>query len=235
VTDGASARRRVQELLAAGDDVHLPALTREELFALGDAPALVHAGDQQWWDALGPAERELVAATAQRSLIARNLLVAHPERDAFVPAPDVGVVLAARQAPSWLLVLREPQTDPNVWLVLHGIAVDPAPEAALVAARVEGVYAHRLLALDAALATAADWLLRPPAPGAAPVGRTVEAITPRRPGQAEVGDRRSIVLAGPDGARVCDLDAAGERGEPAPVDPAGLRDRLRAALGRTAG
>lgn len=223
----------VRDLLREGGDAALPSLTREELFSLGDAPQLVHAGDVEWWSGLDDAGRALVAQTAQRGLIARNLLVAEPGRDDFVADRLVQVVLRARREPSWLIVLREPETSVDTWLVASGIDLDAHRTAAvLISARVEGIYANRLTGADLGLRTVLGWLLGAPAEGQSYIGRTVEVIRPREDGvRPTIADLRLIVMTGATSVHVSELDVDGGIGPAAATTPDELLGRLAVVLG----
>ena len=164
--------------------------------------------------------------TAQRGLVARNLLTANPAGDGLVVDPRLLVTLRARREPSWLAVLGEPQTE--VQLAFHGIDLtEHHTDAAVVCARIEGVFLNRLLLAESVAATMVEWLLRPPpADAAEPTGRTVEVLTPRE--LAEAGaTRRLIVMTDGAEAVVSEVDPGTEApGPPQPVGPEALAERL---------
>jgi hypothetical protein len=222
----------VRELIRERGDAALPSLTREELFTLGDAAQLAHAGDLAWWDGLDSAARALVAATAERGLIARNLLRAEPGRDEFVIDPAVQVVLRARSEPSWLMVLREPETSADTWLVASGVDLEADRTAAmLISARIEGIYANRLTTVDVGMTTLLGWLLGAPAEGKPYVARSVEMIRPREAGVRDtVTDTRLIVMTGTTTVHVSELDPDGNVGPAQPCTPDELRDLLSGGL-----
>lgn len=226
----------VVDLLATDGDHQLPSLTREELYALGDQPVLADAADVRWWDGLSQHARDLVAETAQRGLIARNLITASDavQGPPLVVDDSVQVILQARRMPSWLIVVGEPTDDktlPPAQVALSGIDLrEHDTSAVLMSTRIAGIYAHRLTRPRTALDAAAEWLLAVPDAPAGPVGRTVEVILPVDLGRSGVGDTRAIVLTAGDQARISVLDADGQPGEPEPTDQAMLREWLIAQV-----
>jgi hypothetical protein len=230
----------VLALLGERGDAQLPALTREELHALGDQPVLGHGGDDAWWAALDGSAREMVVETAQRGLIARNLIVGSDGDPPLRVADTVQVVLRARHEPAWILVVAEPAPDstvPATQVALYGIDLAEYDTAAvLISARIEGIYAHRLTRPAAAVDAAVEWLLAPPADDAVTVGRTAEALLPvdpqRRNGTAQV---RAIVLGTRADWRLSVLDPSGEPSEPEPIDAPALRRWLVDAIAGLAG
>lgn len=219
----------VVDLLAVDGDVLLPSLTREELHTLGDQPVLAHAGDEQWWSSLGQASRELVADTAQRGLIARNLIVGSDGDPPLVVADPVQVVLRARHEPAWLLVLGEPgsgEPATPVQFAVCGIDLrEHQTSAVLISTRIEGIYAHRLTRPAIAVDAIVSWLLRPPADGAVTTGRTVELMLPAdgARGREPSSDVRAILVGTGTQWVLSRLGPEGEPGEPMPIDASGLR------------
>lgn len=225
--------RILARLLGPVGDIALPALTREDLLALSDDPVLAHAGDAAWWGALDDVARELVLQTAQHGLIARNLLTAAPGGTALLVADDVRLILQARSNPSWLVVLGEPAST-DMHLTAAGIDMsDHSTSAALLAARIAGVYAHRLARSDIAVDAVVEWLLRAPIASAGPTGRTIEVITPGSAAGA-LRDRRAIVLGDGSGWVLSTVSADDRPGPPSVVDVALLRAWLLNAIDRTA-
>lgn len=226
--------RAVLDILAAPGDGTLPSLTREELFTLSDEPVLAHGADRQWWQSLSDDGRELVAQTAQRGLVARNLLTAAADVDGLSVDDRVCVILRARREPAWLVVMGEP-ADSDVQIVANGIDLEPdVSAAALVSARLEGVYLNRLVAATDAVPILVDWLLREPRESSGRTGRTVEIVRPRHPDAVEeVTATRAIVLgAGGAGWVIADVDAdTSQPGEPRTADRPGLIDWLTAEIG----
>jgi len=237
VTDHADLATMAARLVGERGDSQLVSLTREELAGVGDDPVLGHAADTVWWDGLTAREQALVLETAQRGLVARNLLVPDGGSE-LVVVDEVRVVLAARRAPSRVLVLTDPAVRSSdgsgLQLVLLGLPVDAgAPPAYVVSVRVEGVYLHRLVVAELAPDVAVDWLLRPP-DEASPddevdVGRTVEVL------QVDDADhdvvRRRAVLVGRGGAWALSEISDGAPGEASPVDATVLRAWLVDRLG----
>ena len=190
--------RTVLEILARPDDGTLPSLTREELWTLSDSPVLAHAGDTAWWEALDAEERELVMQTAQRGLVARNLLVASATGDGLDVDPQVAVVLRGRSEPSWLAVLGQP-ADRDVQLVVSGIDLQAdVTAAALVSARLAGIHLQRLVPPDEAVTVMSEWLLRDPPEAGTTTGRTVEILHPSRTSGVSDGAGRVEVSDGED-------------------------------------
>jgi len=225
----------VRRLLDGADDVTLPTLTREELVALGDAPVLADGADAQWWTGLDADARQLVVQAAQRGLVARRLLTARPGQDELFVADEVQVILRARHEPSWLVVLREPdQTEgADVRVVVSGIDLRVhETAAALIGIRVDGIYAHRLAAGPTAVEAVVGWLLRPPAPGASTVGRTVEALTPAEVGTTVTYQRAILIGTGAAWQRAF-VDTAGNPADPEPIDEAALRTWIGHLMGST--
>jgi hypothetical protein len=233
--------------LAAQPDVRLPSLTREELYALGDQPVLADAGDVHWWQALDQTTQEVVAESAQRSLIARNLLV--PDSDGhrtLTVADEVQIILAARRAPSWLMVLGEPglgaptfgaaHAQSGVQIALTGIDLRAHQTAAvLISARIQGIYAHRLVTPALAMDEAAIWLTRAPTADQGQIGRSVETILPAEAEPTRVGNpgqpaptrrTRALVLSDENQWVLAVLDPDGSPGQPSVVQAATLRARL---------
>ncbi|WP_147455841.1 hypothetical protein [Nocardioides mangrovicus] len=213
-------------------DVQLASLTREELRGVGDDPLLADAADALWWDALSEREQDLVLETAQRSLVARNLLVGGDDGAVDV-TDEVRLVLAARTAPDWVVVLGEPSAERDfdeapVQLALMALPSPSGdPAAVLVSARLEGIYLHRLVSTPTSFEVAADWLLRAAAVEGADVARTVEVLAP-------VGERlesaRGLVV-GRGAARRFSVVVDGVPGEPAPTDHDVLSRWLRDRVG----
>ena len=220
----------ILDLLAGDGDAALPSLTREDLRALGDQPMLAHAGDEQWWSSLDQRSRELVAETAQRGLIARNLIVASDGDPPLLVADPVQVAFRARHEPAWLLVLGEPGSEEAaapVQIVVSGIDLrEHDTSAVLISARIEGIYALRLAHPAIAVDAVVDWLLRPPPADAPTVGRTVELMLPTDRVGDRVADVRAIVMGTGTQWVLSQLGANGEPGEPEAIDATGLRGWL---------
>lgn len=219
-------------LTGAAGDRQLASLTREELYGVGDDPVLGHAADLVWWDGLTEREQALVLETAQRGLVARNLLV--PDGSAeLVAADEVRVVLAARRAPSRILVLTDPAVRSSdgsaLQLALFGLPVEAgAPYAYLASMRIEGVYLHRLVTAEIAPDLAVEWLLRAPdepvSGDPVDVGRTIEIL---RPGDTDVdAARHRAVLVGRGGAWALSEVRDGAPDEASPADAETLREWL---------
>lgn len=230
--DAAMAARSI---LGETGDVQLASLTREELRGLGDDALVANAADTLWWDGLAEREQELVLETAQRGLLARNLLAPDGQGE-LVATDEVKVVLAARTAPDWILVLAEPAAEHDsdgapLQLALLALPTPSGrPPAVLVTARLEGIYLHRLVTTDSAYRVAADWLLRAAPEVEAEIGRTVEVLAPRENGSADSGrglhTTRALVV-GRGQARLLAEVVGGEPGEPALIDLDTLADWVR--------
>jgi hypothetical protein len=227
----------VARLTGATGDRQLVSLTREELYGVGDDPVLGHAADLVWWDGLTEREQALVLETAQRGLVARNLLVPDGEGE-LVTTDEVRVVLAARRAPSRILVLTDPAVRSSdgsgLQLALFGLPVEAgAPYAFLASMRVEGVYLHRLVTAEAAPGVAVDWLLRSPDEPASDdtvdVGRTIEVLRPSD--EAVETARERAVLVGRGGAWALSEIHDGAPGEASPADVETLHAWLVSRVG----
>lgn len=207
------AQAAALRLLGETDDVQLSSLTREELRGVGDDPLLANAADTLWWEALGEREQELVLETAQRGLLARNLL--EPSGEAGLRATEeVRVVLAARTAPDWIMVLGEPGAPRDsdgapsqISLLALPTASGSAsqrppahsetpPGAVLVTGRLEGIYLHRLVAGETVYAVAADWLLRPHEDGDEDAGKDAGKDAGEDAGEAASGRTVELLLPG---------------------------------------
>ncbi|HEX2892610.1 MAG TPA: hypothetical protein VHO29_01235 [Marmoricola sp.] len=232
-TDSFDLAAATARLTGETGDRQLVSLTREELYGVGDDPVLGHAADVVWWDALTDREQGLVLETAQRGLVARNLLVPDGEGE-LVAADEVRVVLAARKAPSRIVVLTDPAVRSSdgvgLQVAVLGLPVpEGAPYAFVVSVRIEGVYLHRLVTAEHAPEVAAEWLLRAPADEPGEAGRTVEVLDP---GSVDtVAARHRAVVVGRDGAWALSEVVDGTPGEPDPVDGAALRTWLAARMG----
>lgn len=224
-------------LIEETGDRQLASLTREELYGVGDDPVLGHAADLVWWDGLTEREQGLVLETAQRGLVARNLLV--PDgADEVVAADEVRIVLAARRAPSRIVVLTDAAVRTSdgsgLQLALLGLPAETAaPSAYVVSARIEGVYLHRLVTAEIAPDLAVEWLLRAPdqpvSGDEVDAGRTIEIL---RPGDTGVdAARHRAVLVGRGGAWALSEVRDGAPDEPSPVDAEILRAWLISRAG----
>lgn len=65
-------RDLIDVLLGDERDIVLPSLTREELIAMGDEPALAEGEDELWWQAQGDEVREALVTACHRGLVARQ-------------------------------------------------------------------------------------------------------------------------------------------------------------------
>lgn len=200
-------------ILTESADGRLVSLSREELIGLGDDPLLAHAGDAAWWEQLSLPEQELVLDTVQRSLVARNLLTPD-ENGQIVASSEARLILAARTAPSSIVVLTDTvlrdSEDVGLQLVLLEL---PTEDGVVITSRVEGVYLHRLVRTDDAAGIAADWLLRSDQ-GTGEAGRTIQVL--RSDGEQTSSDRRIVMGRGGQWAW-CGVDDGGP-GTAEPVD-----------------
>ncbi len=214
---------------AHGPGPALPTLTREELIALADVALLGHSGDAEWWATLTSGEQAAVARTAQRSLVARGLLVPTGDGRSLEPVEQVRTVLRSRSAPDWLVVARDVEPDTGGRFVASGL-----PEAAVLSGRVDGLYLHEQRDPAAARRRVAEWVLRTED---APAVRSVEifgaglvhALNGGPAGPAEPASTWASVAVASDGAQLAERTPDG-LSTARPVDLDGLSDFIAGAL-----
>ena len=198
------------------DGVRLPRLTREELVALGDQPALVDAEDHAWWQGLASTQREQVVESAWRGLLARDL--ARSTRKGMQADARLRFIVATRRSPAWLAVATA-----DTVLRAHGLDLPEGPYLLLEHRPVPGVANFVGLKLDPGIDAVAAFLLRVPPDGQDTVTRRLEVFHPEPRARVE----RRLLLVGDHVARIAAVSPDGEPGPPGPTDPAALTATLR--------
>ncbi len=239
----AHTRDLIDVVLGDERDIALPSLTREELIAMGDEPALAEAEDELWWQAQSDEVREALVTACHRGLVARQLLVPDLQTGGLVATDAVRVVLETRRHPSWLCVVREPVGQEDTRVVIYGIEHESAPPAAMICARVEGIYLLRLTSAETAIDEAARWLtdleFHTETPDdldreGRPLLRAVEIVLPRRPGvRDEPADRRALLAWAGEAWRLAELDTQGDAMPEQQVSTGDVRSWLRDAIARS--
>ena len=229
--DATSLVAVVEALLAESDESKLPSLTREELLAVSASPALLHVADVTWWAGLELATRAVVRSSAQRSLLARNLLLAGPTPEALALADELRLILAARQYPSVVLAGHELDEQGSVAdladrspdITVLGIDLhDDHRDALLLSTEVAGVYAHRLTRPALGIGAVAKWLRRPGTSDAVQL-RHLQVVRPAPDADGTSSTTQFLVLrsgsAGYEGSIACSaIDGDGRAGDPLPLD-----------------
>lgn len=203
------------------DGVRLPRLTREELVALGDQPALVDADDHAWWAGLGATQREQVVESAWRGLLARDL--ARSTRQGMQADARLRFIVAARRAPAWLAV-----ASADTVLRAHGLDLPEGPYLLLEHRPVPGVANFVGMKLDPGLDAVAAYLLRVPPDGEETVTRRLEVFHP----EPDPSTERRLLLVGHHVAQIAMVSTDGQTGAPVPSDPAALTTTLRELVTR---
>jgi hypothetical protein len=231
-----------QALLAQADEtagaVLMPALAAAELYVLGGGPGpLVDADVWSWWTGHAEADRAWRERLAWQFLAHRKLIGplepgAVPQTVADVRVdPALGMILAGRTRPSFIVLRREGARGTPDRLRMYGIAEEGRGLRAVLTEEVTGKQAGALgrefkYALSSAASAGkamARWAGRPAARAA--LGRRppkLIAVYPPGAGTRAVVDQIEV-RAGPDGLRVqheppgrsapppvtCDEDALG--------------------------
>lgn len=100
----------------------LPALTQADLCGLGAADkALVCQRTWDWWLGLGEQGRERAAAKSLEFLASRELIVPVHGDVPAVPAPELGLILAARSNPEPLVLCQVPGVDSALYPRFFGM------------------------------------------------------------------------------------------------------------------
>ena len=134
--DVAAVRRALDGVASFGTSIKLPLMTAAELFTLGAlGHPMVDAGALSWWNAHD--DHETLATMTYGYLARRKLL--DPETGRVAPA--LGLILAGRSRPAFILISRnKPTADPSP-LRVYGIAEEPG---GVLAVLVEGAQAKHL-------------------------------------------------------------------------------------------
>ena len=198
--------------------VQLPALSAAELGAVGAMRAsLVDDQARSWWTAMAGGERATLSATALQFLVHRRLLVPpepgagdDAERVALEVQPLLGVILAGRTRPAFVVLRREGTGGAPDRMRLYGIADEARGLRCVLAEeatgkQVEGLgpgYLYVLASTAEAIRSLIRWI------GRAPVRVTTDAdqasvIEVYRPDTgAGPARRRILVTRGAAGLRI---------------------------------
>jgi hypothetical protein len=124
--DVAAVRLALDRVAPFGGSIRLPLMTAAELCALGAlGHPLVDARTLAWWNA--QPDHEALSRLAYGSLAKRKLLDTETGR----VSPPLGLILAGRSRPSFILITRDkPAAEPNP-LRLYGIADESGVRAVL--------------------------------------------------------------------------------------------------------
>jgi hypothetical protein len=205
------------------DGVRLPRLTREELVALGDQPALVDAEDHAWWEGLDAQQREQVVEGAWRGLLARDL--ARSTRKGLQADARLSFIVTARRAPAWLAV-----ASADTVLRAHGLQLPEGPYVLLEHRPVPGVANFVGMKLDPGVDAVAAFLLRVPPEGEEAATRRFDVFHP----EPHPATERRLLVVGDHVARIAVVSADGHAGDPVPTDPARLVTTIAGLVRRTA-
>jgi hypothetical protein len=226
--------------------VVLPTLTREELAITGslEATPLRDTSEVGYWEGLGPEARKAAGAAALRSLGARQLidLTQHAALDsagnvAIHPAAELGLILAARRQPSFILVGSEPQRGIFGFVRLYGVIDERRRMNIVLLERTPatGVHEFALCLPPRAAEEVSRWACGPDhlenGDDVTTLVRTIEII---RPDQAGPSRRRLAIFVGPDSNLLSEFDDQGEIASQLPIKVEGLTKRLASML-ETAG
>jgi hypothetical protein len=118
--DVAAVRAALDHAATSGQTAKLPMMAAAELRALGAlSHPLVDAQTLSWWNA--QADREALARDAYDHLASRKLI----DKETGRISPPLGLILAGRARPAFILICREtPAAEPNR-LRVYGIAEEP--------------------------------------------------------------------------------------------------------------
>ena len=227
--------------------VTLPTLTREELAITGslEASPLRDASEISYWEGLGPEAKKAAGAAALRSLGARHLIDlaqrALPDASGNVsidPGPELGLILAARGQPSFVLVGSEPQRGLFGFVRLYGV-IDERRQMNIVLlerASASGVHEFALCLPARAAEEVSKWACGPDALANGVMGKTlVRTIEIIRPDEAGPSRSRLAIFVG-DSNALGEFDDQGEIASQGPITAKDLSARLSSMLaiaGRT--
>jgi hypothetical protein len=191
------------------ESVPYPSLTRDELLSLGDEPLLLDTDDVEWLDRLSPGTRAEVVATAQRGLVARDLVSA---RDAETLDVDrrVRMILALRRVPAFV-TLAGSASDHPVFRCYGVLGPDGTAAVLVEVRRMPGVGEYRLCTPRYAAGVVSRFLLTP-----SPGRRRLEMFPP---GSLTHGERYFVVPPG---------TLRTPSGQESPATPGGLAELITA-------
>jgi hypothetical protein len=243
VTEKLAGANELVDRLKSEDLVTLPTLTREELAITGslEASPLRDSSEVSYWEGLGPEAKKAAGAAALRSLGARRLidLTQHAVPDAggnvsLHPAPELGLILAARSQPSFILVGSEPQRGLFGFVRLYGV-IDERRQMNIVLLErtpATGVHEFALCLPARAAEEVSTWacgtdLLQRIDDKIETLVRTIEII---RPSEAGPSRHRLAIFVGRDSSALGEFDEAGEITSQVPITAERLRERLGSLL-----
>ena len=222
--------------------VTLPTLTREELAITGslEASPLRDGTEISYWHGLGPGAKQAVSAAALRSLGARHLIdltqnaVADSTGNVELhPTAELGLILAARRQPSYILVGSEPQRSLFGFVRLYGVIDERRRVNIVLLERTSGRGVHEFaLCLPARAAEeVSTWACGPDPRDSSDKGatlvRTIEII---RPGEAGPTRNRLAIFVGRESTVLGEFDDQDEIASQAPITVTDLSERLGSML-----
>lgn len=221
--------------------VTLPTLTREELAITGslEASPLRDASEISYWDGLGAEAKKAVGAAALRSLGARHLidLTQHAVADSvgnveLHPAAELGLILAARRQPSFILVGSEPQRGLFGFVRLYGVIDERRRMNIVLLERTSGSGVHEFaLCLPARAAEEVSTWACGPALENSDKGETlVRTIDIIRPGEAGPSRHRLAIFVGGESTVLGEFDDLGNIASQGPITVKGLSERVGSML-----
>jgi len=222
--------------------VTLPTLTREELAITGslEASPLRDASEITYWDGLGPEAKKAAGAAALRSLGARRLidLMQHAVADSggnveLHPAAELGLIMAARRQPSYILVGSEPQRGLFGFVRLYGVIDERRRVNIVLLERTSGSGVHEFaLCLPARAAEeVSTWACGRDPLEASDKGETlVRTIEIIRPGEAGPSRNRLAIFVGRESTVLGEFEDQGEIASQVPITVKDLRERLGSML-----
>ena len=227
------------------DHIDLQALTREELFSLGDRPAFGDSADLAWWGSLAAPARADIEASAQRGLVGRRLVQPGVDPSTISVHPDLRLVLAMRSEPAFLSVIGL-RGRPEPLVRAYGVLGEHAEVAAVLLERavVPGVSDFVLGSAAYAAMAMTRFLFEPPTaddPDAQVVDSPLQLLLLRRFETLLRGESvgvRHLAYAGVTAGALAEVDDEGRSGEPVPVTEQSMienvLDEWRACAARTA-
>jgi hypothetical protein len=222
--------------------VTLPTLTREELAITGSLAAspLRDATETGYWDGLNPEAKKAVGAAALRSLGARQLIdltqQAEPDSGGNValhPGVELGLILAARSQPAFVVVGSEPQHGLFGFVRLYGVIDERRRMTVVLLERTSasGVHEFALCLPARAAEEVSRWACGPdPLQNGDKVetlARTIEII---RPDQAGPSHHRLAIFVGRGSSSLGEFDEKGEIVSQVPITAESLSERLGSML-----
>ena len=230
------------ERLQREDLVRLPTLTREELAVLGslEASPLRDTSEIDYWSGLSDDARRAAGAAALRSLSARHLvdLTQPGEADAsghvsIKPAPELGMILAARRQPSFVAVGSEPQRGLFGFVRLYGVIDEHREMTIVLLERTAGTGVHEFAICkpEQAADEVSAWACGPdPLKNGDKLETLVRTVEVIRPSEAGPSRHRLAVLVGDGSTLLGEFDDKGEVIDQKPITVEALSERLLSML-----